>query len=559
VASDKKIAKLTERIYLLEKELAELRAQKGIPPQHPRRRPKRTGGPARREGPALEANLGAWLARAGVVAILLGTGFAFIWAVDRGVVGPWGRVLLGLLASTAFIAWGEWSLRREWDRLAQTVAGGGIALAYLSILASIQLYDLVPVPVAFTALVAVTVGAAWLAFRYDSMALAVVATVGGLLNAVLLTIDEPRPVAAFLYVVALSVIVLMVSSKRWELLDRVALGGTAVAVLAITPGASFAERITFSTLLMGIFVVLPIVREQLGRPRASLSAVPDVLILAASGYYLYGYVTLGGQHSGWRGLFTICLAGAFGYLASAAHRWDLGLKASRPAWIALVLVTLFFAVQLSGAQIAAAWAVQGIVIGWISLQRNDLTFLRPPAEALLWLALVAALFSLGDLDPVAEPVLATPASIFTMIVVACAILAAQVVPPPDRGRRATPPVAWSLAAHVLAVLWLSQALLGEISIRTADSGDAAQFALTALWAAYAAGLLTYGIAARKQWPRLAGVALFGMTILKVIFSDVWRLETSYRILVFIGLGVVLLGASVAYERFRDLILERSPT
>src|SRR5687768_3338687 len=81
-----------------------------------------------------EANVvGAWLARAGVLAILIGAGFAFKYGIDRGVIGPIARVMIGLAAGAGFVVWGEVARRKTWDLFAQALTAGGLALSYLSV------------------------------------------------------------------------------------------------------------------------------------------------------------------------------------------------------------------------------------------------------------------------------------------------------------------------------------------------------------------------------------------------------------------------------------------
>jgi uncharacterized membrane protein len=71
---------------------------------------------------------------------------------------------------------------------------------------------------------------------------------------------------------------------------------------------------------------------------------------------------------------------------------------------------------------------------------------------------------------------------------------------------------------------------------------------------YATALLAFGIALRAKWARLFAVGLFGLVIVKLVTADVWLLETPLRIAALMGLGLVLLLASLSYHRFRALIL-----
>jgi uncharacterized membrane protein len=66
-------------------------------------------------------------------------------------------------------------------------------------------------------------------------------------------------------------------------------------------------------------------------------------------------------------------------------------------------------------------------------------------------------------------------------------------------------------------------------------------------------LLMAGFPLRDRILRLSGLALFFVCVLKLFLYDLRELETGYRILSFIALGVILMGVSWVYTRFRDRI------
>lgn len=53
--------------------------------------------------------------------------------------------------------------------------------------------------------------------------------------------------------------------------------------------------------------------------------------------------------------------------------------------------------------------------------------------------------------------------------------------------------------------------------------------------------------------RLSGLALLLLCVLKLFIHDLRNLDTPYRILSFIALGLILLGVSWVYTRFRERI------
>ncbi|HEX4228594.1 MAG TPA: DUF2339 domain-containing protein [Bryobacteraceae bacterium] len=74
---------------------------------------------------------------------------------------------------------------------------------------------------------------------------------------------------------------------------------------------------------------------------------------------------------------------------------------------------------------------------------------------------------------------------------------------------------------------------------------------TVVWAIESVALLAVGLTIRERPLRLEGLFLLLACILKLFLYDLRNLETIYRILSFIALGLILLGVSWVYTRFRE--------
>jgi hypothetical protein len=77
--------------------------------------------------------------------------------------------------------------------------------------------------------------------------------------------------------------------------------------------------------------------------------------------------------------------------------------------------------------------------------------------------------------------------------------------------------------------------------------------LTVAWGVEGVALLVAGFPLNDRAQRLTGMFLFLVCILKLFVYDLRYLETMYRILSFIVLGLMLVGVSWIYTRFRDRI------
>jgi uncharacterized membrane protein len=86
----------------------------------------------------------------------------------------------------------------------------------------------------------------------------------------------------------------------------------------------------------------------------------------------------------------------------------------------------------------------------------------------------------------------------------------------------------------------------------------AQVALSILWSVVGGLAFVGGIMLRSAVLRLAGLALLGLATTKVFLYDLSSLDAAYRVVSFIGLGLLLLISSWAYQRFTPTAAHSSP-
>ncbi|HXI02840.1 MAG TPA: DUF2339 domain-containing protein [Candidatus Saccharimonadales bacterium] len=81
----------------------------------------------------------------------------------------------------------------------------------------------------------------------------------------------------------------------------------------------------------------------------------------------------------------------------------------------------------------------------------------------------------------------------------------------------------------------------------------ATLSVSVLWALFATVTMAAGFRAGSRRVRYGAVGLFGLTLAKVFVLDIWELAEIYRVVSFVVLGLLLVGASFAYSRFRARI------
>lgn len=102
--------------------------------------------------------------------------------------------------------------------------------------------------------------------------------------------------------------------------------------------------------------------------------------------------------------------------------------------------------------------------------------------------------------------------------------------------------------HGLIVVVISHELIMQLSGAGMTSFN--KLGLSICWGIYALALVIMGFLRLKKHVRIAGIALFAITLIKLFGYDLQHLSTMSKTIVFLALGVLLLLASYGYNRFQ---------
>lgn len=255
-----------------------------------------------------------------------------------------------------------------------------------------------------------------------------------------------------------------------------------------------AHALLFASFVRVFFANLPIFTETAGISHRVLTVTPLILLALHA----------------WRRTPDLVVNRAYSYtaalLAVALLRFELGRTVSVLGWSGLMLVLLWFGT------------------------RRDIQDLR-------WQAyMVAALtFARAFATNFYSPDLSIAQRVMLAVAVIASYHAGQFLLTRDHRFR----IALSLAGSTLLGLLLFHEISGRM--------------LTIAWGVQAVGTLMAGFMTQERVMRLTGLAVFLLCILKLFFYDLRELDTLGRILSFIVLGLVLMGASWLYMKFRDTI------
>jgi uncharacterized membrane protein len=106
----------------------------------------------------------------------------------------------------------------------------------------------------------------------------------------------------------------------------------------------------------------------------------------------------------------------------------------------------------------------------------------------------------------------------------------------------------ALLAFAYATLSVRRVFKGEFIGLWSGLGQLETYTYSALWLAIGVVLLTAGVWLKSQVLRIASAALIAIAVVKVFLFDMSELEGVLRALSFIGLGAVLIGIGLFYQR-----------
>jgi hypothetical protein len=230
------------------------------------------------------------------------------------------------------------------------------------------------------------------------------------------------------------------------------------------------------------------------------------------------------------------------------------------AWfggVALFFITLIFPIQFDRQWITIGWALEGAALLWL-FHRVPHPGLRLTGAGLLVAAFVRLALNRAVFDyhlRSATPILNWYLYTYGIVTV-CLFAGARLLAPPRNLilQSNAPPILAGLGT-VLAFLLLNIEIADFFSpagstLTFQFSGDFARdMTYSIAWALFALVLLVIGILRKIPASRYAALGLLSVTLLKLFFHDLARLGQLYRIGAFIGVAVIAMLASFAYQKF----------
>ena len=362
---------------------------------------------------SLESRLGSqYFNRIAIILLLIGTAYGMKLAVDRGLIGPTPRVILGLLGGAGLVVWSERFRRKGFAAFSYSLKALGSGVLYLALWAAFRLYGLIPAPVALILMILVTVWNAYMAWAQNSELLAGYALAGGFATPILLSTGGDHETFLFTYLLAIDVATaVLVRLRRWPRLLLAAFPLTVGYFIGwyaeyFASADEFGITCFFIALFAVVFASVPLwpaaaPSEEIAaaanpaRTRR-MSLVEQILLpLANSAFAALAYYSVlqDSQRHDWLPWMMLVLAAVYLGLMQLPQS---AVAAAIHLSIAVVLLTIAIPLKASGHWITVSWLMEGLALTWVA------TRLMPEDEAsayaantLRWLAMGSLLLGFG--------------------------------------------------------------------------------------------------------------------------------------------------------------------
>ena len=552
----------------------EIPSQKQAPPIAPPPLSDRTKQktPARSVKPGeSEINFGQkWLLIAGVVLTVLALGWFLKYSFDKNWIGPIGRVSMAYLLGMAFLGGGEVFRRRDFHVFGLYLIGGGIASLYFATFAAFQIYHLLSQVPAFGLMIVITTLAGILALVYDTKWLAVLGLVGGFITPVVLSTGTDNQVAMMTYMTILNTGILSIAFfKQWRLLSYLGFLLTWLLFSGWYFNYYMEYKFWTTTVFLNIFFltyalapfVYHIVKEHGTKLRGIEITMPNAFIAFA-----YSFAMISDRYQvEFVSIVSIAYALIFFLMSRFVYSRDheqLGAFVMMISKATLFLV-LTVPILFSRHWITFFWAIQAGVLLWAALKLKSKWLY---ISFVIILSLATLKFFLYDYSEVFR--LRFPAVYFrsgyTRLLLERLLTSATILASVFLSLRLRKKFGNEMGLFREKDTTLLQVVFGiilflmlniEVGAFFHDYASQARFAaISVLWALFSIVMMVLGFLKVKASLRQCAIGLFGITLIKVFFVDMSNVSTPYRVVSFMILGIMLIGASYLYHRYKDHIL-----
>lgn len=293
--------------------------------------------------------------------------------------------------------------------------------------------------------------------------------------------------------------------------------------------------------------------------KGQISSAPDLVLILLNGATFFAwssYLLNDTVMADYMGYYAVFLALVYLYLGKMSYtiaREDMK-RVYTLFLVSFGFITIAIPLQLTGYYIGYGWFAEALGLGYIARRLNRIPAMYG-AIGVYFLGLFESLvemFHLGD----AQWFFFNATTFLLLFGIAVSYLLARMAKELTWPKDLAKTVPGLLYGLFLTFIFLFIIVENHDFFVRADIEfflSPEQLSLSALWIIYAIVLFVLGMKRQNPYLRYSALGLMAMTILKAFFIDLASLSTLFKIVLFIILGLSLLGVSYYYQRKKDEI------
>jgi len=496
-----------------------------------------------------------WFLGIGVLVLIVGIGFFLKYAFEQEWLGPSVQIAAGFLCGVVLLFLGSICRKRELRGLDVGIGAFGLGTLYLSSYAASQVHHLLPVGLALTLILIVTLIGACLSSLWMAQSLAVLTFLGAYLAPLLFASEQFNPWVFLGYLAILALGGLFLAyANGWRVLYLIGAALTWLALVDWTQtlyrGSWFMEAFIFTQVLFVAFSLMPfvrsILRQESGWGLGFVLAVINGLLCCWYSARLLDYQKTPES--------LVSLSYAIVCLGSGLLVWQR--KRLISSWLiaqGMTFLLVFWAQVLSNDWLPVFWSAEVVVLYWIAAKSDDRLLLFGTTILGFLVFFEGFSDSIGLVSPSRHDFFFTTNFLSRWVVGISVVGSLLFVSWLDQTRRVHGiHPRFSRVFEALGILRLfvfANVELLRFAAQFMREIEVAAFSV--LWSLFAVALMTVGVWFRRKAYRLSAIVLLFATVLKVFAYDTAEVSTPYRILSCMVLGAILVVVSFLYHRFGE--------
>ncbi len=339
------------------------------------------------------------ISKIGILILVLGVAIGAKLAIDKGLINPLTRIILGYLVGVGLMGFAI-NLKAKYESFSAVLLSGSIAILYFITYAAYTYYNLIPQSITFALMVIFTGFTVIAAIKYNKQVIAHIGLVGAYAIPFLLSNGTGNVVVLFSYMAIINIGILVLAFIRyWKSLFYASFALTWIIFLAWRiPLDNELSYLKVSILFSGTYFITFYATNLAYKVlKKEIFTISDVTILLLNSFIFFGagYWVLNQNATGREllGIFTLINAIIHFIVSLIIYKRKLADKNLFYFILALVItfITMAVPVQLNGNWVTTFWAVEAAILFYLGRIKNILIY-----EKLSFPLVLLSFFSLAQ-------------------------------------------------------------------------------------------------------------------------------------------------------------------